>query len=219
MARALSAGVVLVITCAAPSAGGVEQEPAATAPPLSDGEARQQSLPNPTLAPREMPPLAPRIWSEPARTPPLTTWLSTADVRCLSCGGGDPPGGLMPSTNGNAPWAFQGTLHRQGNAGRLSLGVLGTRNYAGPLYGALSPEGAFAPGPLSTITPNLAIPSTQWHLTAGFERTLFTTKGGATLGIYGDVLLPLQADPAAADPLSVGPISSRAARFGVVIRW
>ena len=110
-------------------------------------------------------------------------------------------------------------MRRSTRLGVISSGLLGVRNHASPLYTAMPIGGSFNPGPLTTVTPNLAIPDTQWHLTAGFERTLLRTKRGVTLGLTGDVLLPVNTDPVSADPLRVDPLSSLAVRFGFVLRW
>jgi hypothetical protein len=152
------------------------------------------------------------------RTPIATPDLEI-DFHCAACGAASGLDRFTLPANRNAPWVFQGTARRATRPGAISAGLLGVRNYAAPLYTATPIGGSFNAGPLTTVTPNLAIPDTQWHLTAGFERTLLTTRRGITLGLTGDVLLPVNTDPVSGEPLRVDPLSSLAVRFGFVLRW
>ena len=157
-------------------------------------------------------------WAD--RTPTTTPDLfRVIDFDCTACGATSGLDRFTLPANRNAPWVIQGRVRHATRLGVISAGLLGVRNYASPLYTGMPIGGSFNAGPLTTVTPNLAIPDTQWHLTAGFERTLLTTKRGVTFGLTGDVLLPVNTDPVSGDPLRVDPLSSLAVRFGFVLRW
>ena len=193
---------------------------------LSQGEQTaapsQRSAPTPPTdaspEPSQIPIVNGPWWVD--RTPTAAPDVFKAiDFDCTACGASSDLARFSLPDNRNAPWAFQGTARRATRLGVISGGVLGVRNFASPMYTAMPIGGRFQAGPLTTVTPNLSIPDTQWHLTAGFERTLLRTKGGVTLGLTGDVLLPVNTDAATGDPLRVDPLSSLAVRFGFVLRW
>jgi hypothetical protein len=197
--------------------------------------AQMVSRENPTAAPSQgsTPPQTPEpSQAESSRIPIVNSpwWVDrtpttapghfpTIDFDCTACGATSRLDCFTVPVNPNAAWALQGRVRRATRLRVLSAGLLGIRNYASPVYTAMPIGGRFDPGPLTTVTPNLSVPDTQWHLTAGFERTLLTTKRGVTLGLTGDVLLPVSTDPVSGDPRRVDPLSSLAVRFGIVIRW
>jgi hypothetical protein len=184
----------------------------------SQGSAPPQTPEPSQVEPSPIPIVNGPRWVE--RTPTTVPDLfPPIDFDCTACGATSGLDRFTVPVNPNAPWAFQGTVRRATRLAVLSAGLLGIRNYASTVYTAMPIGGSFDAGPLTTVTPNLSVPDTQWHLTAGFERTLLTTKRGVTLGLTGDVLLPVRTDPVSGDPLGVDPLSSLAARFGFVIRW
>lgn len=186
------------------SGRGPEQPPA-SAPPAQE--------------PHWIPIVDTRLRLDHEPKPALERWLATVDINCVVCGGIGDPGALPRSANPNAPWALQTTVRHTSFLGTFSTGLLGVRNYASPLYSAMAIGGDFSPGAASTTTANFLVPSTQWHLTAAFERTVFTTAHGATLGLAADLLLPVKTDPVTGDQLRIDPLPSRAVRFGIVFRW
>ena len=184
----------------------------------SQGSAPLQPTEPPPAEPSQIPIANGPWWAD--RTPTTTPGLfRVIDFDCTACGATSGLDRFTLPANRNAPWIFQGTVRHATRLGVISTGLLGVRNYASPLYTGMPIGGSFNAGPHTTLTPNLAIPDTQWHLTAGFERTLLTTKRGVTFGLTGDVLLPVNTDPVSGDPLRVDPLSSLAVRFGFVLRW
>ena len=191
-------------------------------PPEPPATASQDDPQQPTIEASQEPtsiPIANSQWWVDGTPTPSPGIFSEVDVACTACGATSALDPFALPPNANAPWAFQGTVRRVTRLGLISGGLLGVRNYAPPVYTAMPIGGSFNAGPISTVTPSLSVPDTQWHLTVGFERTLITTKRGVTLGFTGDALLPVNTDSASGDPLRVDPLSSLAVRFGLVIRW
>jgi len=147
------------------------------------------------------------------------SWLTGGWLSGSCCDPG--MGGAVPAPrwNGNAPWAFQTSVGRSSRVGNLFSGVVASRNYAAPLYSALTVSGPMRTGPTSTSQGNLSIPETQWYLQAGWERPLASDLHGAALSVVTDVVVPLRTTPVTGDMLRVDPLPSRAIRFGFVIRW
>lgn len=148
---------------------------------------------------------------------PTSPWgvRSTVDINCVAC----VPGLASIPANPNAPWSLYGTVRHESRLGGFSAGFVGVHNYAPPLYSVMSIGGAYSPGGASSSVANFFVPSTQWHLTASFQRTLVTTAAGATLGLTADVLVPVKTDAAVNDSLGICPLPSGAVRFGMVFRW
>jgi hypothetical protein len=112
---------------------------------------------------------------------------------------------------------LQGKWQRQTAFGVASLGFVGIRNSAMPLSTALPLGGDLGHTVLSSST-SLFLPSTQWSVTAGLEKTLVKFSKGATVGVMTDLVVPVHATSAVADPRLSG-MKSAALRFGVVVRW
>lgn len=144
-------------------------------------------------------------------------WLSRnlrVGVSCVTCSTGTG----APALNMNAPWALDGTFRHATAAGTFSVGVLGARGYAMPLYAQTPIGGMFSPGSLSTGAVSMAPQSTEWLLKGGYERTLFRTKGGATFGFIADAFAPMNGSGAMGSG-GLGPSGGAAVRVGFVIRW
>jgi hypothetical protein len=60
----------------------------------------------------------------------------------------------------------------------------------------------------------------QWSLTAGVEKTLAKRENGASVGVAGDLLIPLKTEETvgAGDP-RIRSLTSPTVRFGIVLRW
>ena len=195
-----------------------QERPSEASQVPSQDEVQARPPESPSQEPTWIPIANSQWWVDGASTP-RPGLFSSMDVTCTACGGTSTLERFVLPANRNAPWALQGTVRRATRLGLISTGLLGVRNYAAPVYTAMPIGGSFNAGPGSTVTANLAIPDTQWHLTAGFERTLMRTKRGVTFGLTGDVVLPVNAHSASANPLRIDPLSSLAVRFGLVVRW
>lgn len=155
----------------------------------------------------------------PTKKTTLESWLSGVDMICIGCRALDPNAILPESTNPNAPWLLQGKWRRQTAFGTLSTGFVGIRNYAMPLSTAMPIGGDVDPRALGNSSSLFVGPATQWSLTAGLEKTLVTFRNGASVGIVGDVAIPVHTSSAAGSDPRTGAISSRTIRAGIIFRW
>jgi hypothetical protein len=217
----LSTALVLAVIVSAPRpAPLVAQGPQQQGQAVPGQDPVQPVTPElPVQPPRWVPIVDPHVWLDSKPPSRLDAWLSSIDINCVACGDVGAIGPLPTPTNANAPWAFQGVLRRDTAAGAFSAGIIGVRNHAAPLYTAMPIGGTFSPGASSTSRANFFVPATQWHLTASVERTLLTMPRGATLGIVGDLLLPINTNPSFDDKLRTDPLPSRAVRVGIAFRW
>jgi hypothetical protein len=159
------------------------------------------------------------------KEPPPTTrfkfgqesWLSDVDVKCIGC-----PGAATiarpESTNRNAPWVLQGKWQRKTPFGVASIGFARIRNSALPPSTALPLGGDVGHATLGSST-SLFMPSTQWSLTAGLEKTLVKFSKGSTLGVVTDLMVPVQTKSTVAGDPRLSGMKSAALRLGVVLRW
>lgn len=200
---------------------------ATSATTLAAQSADQQSPPRPKL-------VTPATESQPTDPAPkdvslftippsdkskLESWLSGADVKCIGCRLFDPNATRPESTNPNAPFAFQAKWHAQTALGRISAGVLGVRNYAFSPSVGTPIGGDFNPGPLGSSSTAFLGPTSQWSLSAAYEKTLRTFRNGATISVVGDVMIPVSTTSTAPRDPRIGAMSSRTIRGGIVIRW
>ncbi len=187
-----------------PSPSVVEQ------PPAPDVTAPLPPVPGPPIE------IAAPFTSDQPETG-LGAWLSKnlrVGVSCVTC----PAGARPPALNMNAPWAIDGTVRYTAGANTFSAGVLGARGYAMPLYWMTPIGGTFSSGTLSTGAVSMAPQPADWLLKAGYERTLFKTKGGATFGFIADALAPMNSNSTMGNG-GIGPPGGAAVRVGFVIRW
>ncbi len=147
------------------------------------------------------------------------SWLSDVDMRCLGCRGFGTVAVLPESSNPNAPRVLQGTWRHQTTLGVVSTGLVGVRNYALPLYVGMPLGGDFDPGAQRSSRASSFAPSSQWYLTAGIEKTLATSAEGTSIGVTADVLIPVETNSISVGDPRIGALKSRAARFGIVLRW
>ena len=188
------------------------------------GEQAQEPRP-PTPSPSPSPsPSPPPLFLLDNEPPPTTrfkfelgSWLSGVDAKCIGC-----PGAASiarpESTNRNAPWVLQGKWQRETPFGRASLGFAGIRNSALPTSTALPLGGDVGDSTLGSST-SLFMPSTQWSVTAGLEKTLVKFSKGATVGLVTDFIVPVETKSAIAGDPRLSGMKSASLRFGVVIRW
>jgi hypothetical protein len=170
-----------------------------------------------------------------AQTTPGTVWLldnpkarsvfdslfKDVEVTCLGCPGFGDAGtsALLPeSTNPNAPRVLQGKWRQQTAVGLVSLGFVGVRNYALPLYVAMPLAGDFNPGLQSSSSTSAFAPSSQWSLSAAIEKTLASSWHGASIGAAADVIVPVETKSTPTGDARAGATKARAARFGFVFR-
>jgi hypothetical protein len=138
-------------------------------------------------------------------------------MKCVGC----PDAGTSArpiSTNQNAPWVLRGKWQRDTPFGRASIGFAGIRNSALPASTVL-PLGGDAGHTTVGSSTAFFMPSTQWSVTAGLEKTLVTFSTGATVGIVTDLIVPVHTTAAVAADPRMGGMKSAALRFGVVLRW
>ena len=109
----------------------------------------------------------------------LESWLSGIDMKCIGCGVFGTTAVRPETTNPNAAWVLQGRWQRQTTVGVVSAGFVGVRNYALPLFTAMSLGGGVDPVAIGAGRPSSFAPSSQWSLTAGIEKTLATRADGA----------------------------------------
>lgn len=148
----------------------------------------------------------------------LESWLSVVDMKCTGCRESSTI--LRPEpTNRNAPWVLQGTWQRHTPFGVASLGFVGIRNFALPLSTVLPLGGSPNPTVWAPREASLLMPSTQWSVTAGIEKTVMNFSKGATVGLVGDFIVPVQTTSAVASDPRVSGMKSAALRFGIVVRW
>jgi len=149
----------------------------------------------------------------------LESWLSGVDMKCIGCGVFGTTAVRPESTNPNAPWMLQGRWRRQTTVGVVSAGFVGIRNYALPLSTAMPLGGGVDPVALGAAGASSFAPSSQWSLTAGFEKTLATRANGASVGVIADVLIPVSTDSASAGDPRISALASRTIRVGIIFRW
>jgi hypothetical protein len=147
----------------------------------------------------------------------LESWFSGADMKCIGCPGASTLA-RPESTNSNAPWVLQGKWRRETPFGVASLGFAGIRNSALPSYTALPLAGDVSQTTLGS-SPSLFMPSTQWSVTAGLEKTLMKFSNGATVGVATDLIVPVRIKSAVKGDPRLNGMNSAALRVGVVVRW
>ena len=148
----------------------------------------------------------------------LGSWFADVDMRCLNCPGSGMVAVLPESSNPNAPRVLQGTWRRQTTLGVVSTGFVGVRNYALPLSVGMPLGGDFDPGSYRSPRASSFAPVSQWYLTAAIEKTLATRPDGSSLGVKADLVIPVKTNSMSADDPRIKALTSRTARFGVVLR-
>jgi hypothetical protein len=149
----------------------------------------------------------------------LESWLANVEMKCIGCPGLDTAAIRSPPTDAYAPWVLETKWRRSTPLGAVSTGFVGVRNGAVPLSFAMPLGGEVDPNVINSWRSNVVAPSIRWSLTAAVEKTLVTSKGGATVGIAADVVIPVGAGSTMAGDPRMSALASRTLRFGIVFRW
>lgn len=177
-------------------------------PPLDDrGRALVLTLPTPPPSrPDERDTVSPRRWRFDFTAPPM---------RCAEC----PATDMRPERRSNAPWAVEADLAYASPDTAAAVGVVAHRNYQAPFYMSrpLANAQELPSGGASFFDP--AKSATSWLLTARFDRTLFRARSGLTLGIVGDLFVPVGAQGAPPGAREAPRTSSWAGRLGTRVRF
>jgi len=148
----------------------------------------------------------------PVSLPKGWTFRFEAPATCIGCGDRSGP----PVVNGNTPWRASGALNWQSDAGAVGVRVTGQRGARLPLF--MTPS-VGAPMPAAASGTLLSDSRTQWQVTLSGERTLWRTRGGASLSLFGDLHLPLGTTGRRADTDDVPALSPRAVLGGFRVRF
>lgn len=225
--HSLGFAVAATALLAAGSSTGQAQSPAA--------QTQEPSRSKPSAAdkdaPRDRPPEPPETWLKPLSLfdnqltmstkskSVLQSWVSGVEIKCIGCPGFGTTAVRPESTNPNAPWVLQGRWRRQTALGIVSTGFVGVRNYALPLSTAMPLGGDVDPGALGSSRASFVGPSSQWSLTAAFEKTLATFADGASVGVTADLLIPVKTESVMVGDPRISALASRTIRVGIVFRW
>jgi hypothetical protein len=148
-----------------------------------------------------------------AQRPSSVTLMQTGDWRCCVPAGSDDVRVSSPH-HPNAPKTFGGALKFGGDAAAVSIGIIGSQNARLPQFMSTTLAGTAIPTPDVPSFSDMSRSSTRWQLVASAQKNVFTSKRGVTVGITGDVFVPVGTE--SPDGTPAGPlISSRAVRFGV----
>jgi hypothetical protein len=131
---------------------------------------------------------------------------------CQGCGAD----GIQPPTNPNAPWMIKGQVSYTGAGGTLiTVGAIGSRNNRLPLFMS-QPLGVNQDlTPQVSSSADLSRNTIQWQLTASVKKTLKRMSGGQTIGLVGDVFIPIGSEDSHRNP--EGPVlQSKAIRAGLM---
>jgi hypothetical protein len=120
-----------------------------------------------------------------------------------------------PATDGNAPWRTGGALAWQVGGGGFGVRVTGQRGARLPLF--MTPPGSSYVPRASDVM--LSDSRTQWQVTLSAERTMWTSRGGGTWSLFGDLFLPLGSIGRAPATEDVRTPPQTAFIGGVRIRW
>jgi hypothetical protein len=160
-----------------------------------------------------------RLKPSPKQKSFMDSWLSGVEMKCIGCGLFDPNAVHPEPANANAPWLLQGQLRRQTPIGAVSLGFVGARNYALPLFTATPIGGNVDARMLTSSGTSVFAPVSQWSLTASLEKTLLKRANGASLGITADAFFPVATNSVTAGDPRFGGLTSPTFRVGLVLRW
>lgn len=148
----------------------------------------------------------------------VESWLSGFEMKCTGCQAETTA--LFPeTTDANAPWLMRGKWQRETALGTVSAGFVGLRNYASPLYTAMPIGGDIDPRMLAATRSSVFAPTSQWSLTASVEKTFFKSKGGATIGVIADMMMPVSATSAIVRDARMNGMASPTLRVGIIFRW
>ena len=141
----------------------------------------------------------------------------TGDWQCCA-----PPSGddlrLWSPRHPNAPQTFGAGMHIGGRSASFSVGAVGSRSARLPLFVSTILANPQTPMPMPDVSSlsDLAQSNYTWQVIAAARKNLFTSQGGVTVGVAGDVFIPVGSQ--SSDIVPQNPvIPSRAVRFGVTL--
>lgn len=149
----------------------------------------------------------------PVSLPKGWTFRFDAPATCIGCGDGSGP----PVVNGNTPWRASGALNWQSDAGALGVRLTGQRGARLPLF--LTPSVAGVQMPATAASTLLSDPRTHWQVTLSGERTLWRSRGGTSVSVFGDLHLPLGTKGRRPDTNDVPTLSQTAFLAGFRVRF
>ena len=111
-------------------------------------------------------------------------------------------------------------MSRTGRAdARVTFGIVGYRNYKLPLFMSqtinANPNFTTAASSLVDMSDN----QTRWQLSVRAQKTIKRMSRGPTLGLVGDVFIPITSAFAAPGAPDVPVLPSKALRVGVVLAF
>jgi hypothetical protein len=117
---------------------------------------------------------------------------------------------LAPS---KGPRSIGGSFRFGSPRASVSFGALGSRDYRLPVFMSTVLAGAEIPTPALSSLTDMSRGAMTWQGTASAKATVFTSKRGVTVGVAGDVFIPIGTETPQTPHNPV--LSSRAIRFGV----
>lgn len=180
---------------------------------LSDGgsAAAQTAEVPPAPPPPDIRFVAPPV-AGPVSLPKGWTFRFDAPATCAGCGDGLG----APVVNGNTPWRVGAAFSRQSDAGALAVRLTGQRGARLPLF---MPSVGGLQRPAGAADAMLSDTRTQWQVTLSGERTVWRSRGGASLSLFGDLHLPLGTTGRRPDTNDVPALSQTAFLAGFRVRW
>ena len=151
-----------------------------------------------------------------AGTVPLSkgwTFRFDGPAACTGCGDRLGP----PIVNGNAPWLASGALNWQSDAGALGVRLTGQRGARLPLFMTPSMPGVRMPAAAADTL--LSDSRTHWQVTLSGERTLWRSRGGTSVSLFGDLHLPVGTKGRRPDTDDVPTLSQTAFVAGFRLRF
>jgi hypothetical protein len=198
---AQAAGVPQAPASPTPSSAGALRWPAGW--PNLDGETRQRRSAVVIAAPRTLDaPRLPKGWSFRFESP----------AGCTTC----PDRAGIGISDGAAPWRTSGALAWQVDAGAIGVRVTGQRGARLPLFMTPSGSASYVSRASDVI---LSDSRTEWQVTLSGERRVWTSRGGRTLSLFGDLFLPLGSIGRAPTTEDVRTLPQTAFIGGARIRW
>jgi hypothetical protein len=118
--------------------------------------------------------------------------------------------------NQSPQWIIRQGLAYESTAGSATVAVVGHRGYKLPLYMSAPMETGGLTVPTSAFADPLRL-EIQWELTAGVSKVLKRTAGGQTIGVSGEVFIPLNDVSRAAGSSVTSILQSKALRVGLSV--
>jgi hypothetical protein len=125
--------------------------------------------------------------------------------------------GIQPPGNPNAPWAVRSRVTYAAAGARLTLGVVGHRNYQLPLFMSETLAGDYDLVAPESSPADLSRNQTRWQLSARVQKTVKRLSGGQTIGLVGDAFIPIGSEAPAVSARDAPKPPSAAVRFGIIL--